>query len=396
MPLPREFGFLIFQYGMHPYLNIAATVLFGVPLIYFWSRCRLQYQPHAAYRLFVISLMLILTIQTVLQILFVNLDESLLMQTGAVVMSMLLLVLYGLVIPSLWGPIRLLKSLQKWSAVLVVFSVLLLVAGRSDLYKGGRFVGIFKHIPHMVTCSTLCFVLTLAFFFQPKKIKKHLFDCFILLCSFTAIVLTGTRSSVAASLVAMGMTLFFYRFKSNQGKLFKFFALLSVFIFAIFFGYESFQYAHDIATGQSALAGRQAQDGVNSRLEEVQRGSEIFKDQPWLGHGLVSKFSSGHEVDVSHYNSMKDPHNIFISAGVVGGWPLMLLALVAVIMCFWGSLKSLMADNFPEKQIAIYVLSHLPILIIYHVHLSIGGMADRVYWLMFSLLALRVTNSVSG
>jgi uncharacterized protein (DUF2062 family) len=33
------------------------------------------------------------------------------------------------------------------------------VAGGA-VFKGGRFVGVFKHIPHMVTCATVAFVFS--------------------------------------------------------------------------------------------------------------------------------------------------------------------------------------------------------------------------------------------
>lgn len=249
LPLPREFSFLVFQHGMHPYLNIAATMLFGIPLLFFWSICRTHYQSHFAYKFFISVLIFLLFLQTTLQVLFVNVDESLVMQAGAVIMSSFLVLTYGLAIPSLWGPIKILKCLQKWSASFVVISVILLLFARPGLYKGGRFVGIFKHIPHMVTCSTLSFVLTLAFLFEKKKAKYLFRDLFVLLCSFFPILITGTRSSVAAAVGAMGMTLFFYKFISRQAKLIKFLALLFVFTFLMFFGYDSFRYAQDVATG---------------------------------------------------------------------------------------------------------------------------------------------------
>ena len=43
-----------------------------------------------------------------------------------------------------------------------------------------------------------------------------------------------------------------------------------------------------------------------------------------------------------------------------------------------------------QKLLGIYMLSHIPILVIYHAHLSIGGVADRLYWLIFGFLALPV------
>ena len=159
------------------------------------------------------------------------------------------------------------------------------------------------------------------------------------------------------------------------------------------FGFQTYEFAHGIATGETSLGSRQAQDGVQSRWEEVQRGSEIFMEQPWLGHGLMSKFASGNEVDVSNYNAMKDPHNIFVSAGVVGGWPLLVLAGVSLILMLFGSLKAMKSFDIAKRQVAIYLLSHIPILVIYHIHLSIGGMADRMYWMVFGILAAAVTIS---
>ena len=40
------------------------------------------------------------------------------------------------------------------------------------------------------------------------------------------------------------------------------------------------------------------------------------------------------------------------------------------------------------KILAIYFLSQIPILLIYHVHLSLGGMADRLYWIVFGYIML--------
>ncbi|HWU43697.1 MAG TPA: hypothetical protein VN132_09675, partial [Bdellovibrio sp.] len=61
----------------------------------------------------------------------------------------------------------------------------------------------------------------------------------------------------------------------------------------------------------------------------------------------------------------------------------------------FGSLKSLMSFDIAKRQVGIYLLSHIPILVIYHIHLSIGGMADRVYWMVFGVLAAAVVSANS-
>jgi hypothetical protein len=51
-----------------------------------------------------------------------------------------------------------------------------------------------------------------------------------------------------------------------------------------------------------------------------------------------------------------------------------------------GAIKGLM-QNLPERQIiGLFLLSHLPVFVIYHAHFSLGGMADRIYWLVFGYL----------
>ena len=87
---------------------------------------------------------------------------------------------------------------------------------------------------------------------------------------------------------------------------------------------------------------------------------------------------------------MKDPHNIFVSAGVIGGWPMLVLAAVALIFMTIGALKALRSDNISKRQLGIYLAAHIPILVIYHVHLSLGGLADRMYWLVFGFLAASI------
>jgi hypothetical protein len=392
--VPREFSFLIFQHGLHPYLNMAGALIFGLPLMLLWIRGSRFYRMNSLYFWIVFFLIAILCVQTFFQITYVNTEDSPLLQIGSLLMSVFMVLVYGVAIPSLWSVDRIVSYVKKWSSTLVFISMLLLPIAGSVLFKGGRFIGIFKHIPHMVTCATVAFILNLNEFLYLKNMKHNIWSVVLISLSFFAILMTGTRSSVLAALGAAALILIFHKVKTHLGLVFKISVLSFILSFTVFFGLDTLEYAQAVATGKAALGGRQAQDGVGSRWDEVLRGYEIFKEQPWLGHGLLSKFTSGHDVDVSNYNAMKDPHNMFISAGVTGGWPLILWSLIAVLVCLAGGLWALSAVPFPNKQIAVYVLTHLPILMIYHVHLSIGGMADRIYWLMFGMLAVLTTKNV--
>ncbi|QDK39831.1 hypothetical protein DOE51_16175 [Bdellovibrio sp. NC01] len=388
LPIPREIPYLIFQQGMHPYVNVVLCALFGGPLILLWMKVRDRQHISGFYKLFVFALMMTLTVETLLQIHYVNFDESPLMQVGALGATLFMIVVYGLVIPSLWNVEDFLRFIQRWTGALVVISLLLLPIASGAEFKGGRFIGVFKHIPHMVSCATIAYIFSLGTILTDQKLQHKIWDALVLVASFLAIILTGTRSSAAAAIVAFVLTMVLHKTETNMGRIFKFATVCFIMTFTMFFGMQTYEFAHGIATGENSLGSRQAQDGVASRWEEVQRGSEIFMEEPWLGHGMMSKFAAGNDVDVSNYNAMKDPHNILVSAGVVGGWPLLGLAVMCLIFMTIGSLKSLKSFDIAKRQVGIYLLSHIPILVIYHVHLSIGGMADRMYWMVFGLLAV--------
>ncbi len=393
LPVPYSFSYLIFQQGLHPYVNVFLCFLLGLPLALLWLKVRDRHHLSGFYKLFVFLLMLTLIVQTLLQISYVNTEESPVMQVGALLVSLFMVVVYGVLIPSLWDVRDFMRFVQKWSGILVLMSLILWVVAGGAVFKGGRFVGVFKHIPHMVTCATVAFVFSLGTLLDDSKMKHKVWDVLVLGGSFLAIILTGTRSSAAAALMAFVVTMVLHKTASNQGRIFKFSFLSLLVTFTLFFGNQVYDFARGIATGQSSLGTREAQDGIASRWEEVERGSQIFLEEPWLGHGLLSKFAAGNEVDVSNYNAMKDPHNIFISAGVIGGWPLLVLAGISLILMIVGSFKALLSFDISKRQVAIYLLSHIPILIIYHIHLSIGGMADRLYWMVFGFIAASVSRT---
>lgn len=394
LPLPSNFSYFIFQKGLHPYMNVLLCFLLGFPLLILALKVRVRNHLSGFYKLFVYILMFVLTVQTLLQISFLNEEESWVMQLGAVGSSLFMVAIYGLVIPSLWNTEEFLKYVQRWTGGLVLLSLLLLPVAGGAVFKGGRFIGVFKHIPHMVTCATVAFVFTLGTYLLAKNKTEKFWNIIVLLGSFLAIILTGTRSSAAAAVLAVLVTLVLHQTRTNGGRIFKFACVSFILTFSLFFGVQTMEFAQGVATGQNSLGSRQAQDGVASRWEEIERGGHIFLQEPWLGHGLLSKFAAGGEVDVSNYNAMKDPHNIFISAGVIGGWPLLVLSVVCLILMTIGSLKALLSEDFAKRQVAIYLAAHIPILVIYHIHLSIGGMADRMYWMTFGFVAATMTGTI--
>ena len=389
--MPKEIVPLIFQSGMHPYINIFLNLSIGALVILKWLwKPNHFFKQSRFYRFSLVVLCFYLLVITFLQSLFVNPDESFILQLASAFLASFTVVLYGRIIPTSLKPEKFLGILRFVALSLCWISLVALIIFPGTSFKGARFIGIFKHIPHMVSCSILaCFCVMYDFTDQSNSRLKMLLNFLNFLLASLLLVLTGTRSALVSVLFGLMMIVLVFPAKNAANKFLKLSFVLTALLITLLFGDVMTQYAVDIARGEKSLAGRAAQDGVASRLEEVERGFEIFKKNEWLGQGILSKFSSGNEAEVNNYNANKDPHNILISAGVVGGWGLIILTSVLMVALLLASLKTLTSKNKALRILAIYALSQIPILIIYHVHLSIGGIADRIYWIIFGYMALK-------
>ncbi len=388
---PKELGPIIYQYGMHPYMNMLLNFILGGILCIFWMwNLPHLYRQGRLYRglLFMTSLYLLFI--TLLQSIFVNPDESSLFQMAAALMAVFTLYLYGRVIPTLLRPEEFIVRIKKITVFLCFVSLALLFVAPGISIKGSRFIGIFKHIPHMVSCATLaCFTIYYSLFYQKLSRLKLALNYGYLLVSFGLLILTGTRSALAAVTGGFIVCLFLFTAVSWQNRFLKASLAFGLLLLFLFFGHEIADYGVGIIRGEKAIASRTAQDGFKSRVEEIQRGYLLFEKDEWLGQGILMKFSNGQEAEVSGYNANKDPHNLFVSAGVIGGWGFILLTLIAFIGLFLNSLRALFSKNAAMKILAVYLITHLPILFIYHMHLSLGGIADRIYWIVFGYMALK-------
>jgi hypothetical protein len=387
--MPSQMSMLIFQHGLHPFLNIIFNFLLGLP-IGFYMLQNLQKVDGLTkfYRTLLVFLLAILFIETLLQYFFLDNHKGPYVW-AALISTYWLIILFGVFLPLLFEPETALRLLSTWAVNFVVLSLLLWLVRPDLTFKGGRFVGIFKHIPYMVTCASVGVIFTLGVLqFESSRLRRVWLVLGILLSLF-ALVMTGTRSALAA--VAMALVLWTLRVPTQNPafRYFKYSAALVMTVIVVLFGSQMADYARDIATGKKALVEREAQDGVASRIEEVERGWEYFQTSPWIGQGLLSKFSGKEDLEVSSYNSFKDPHNIFASAGVVGGWFFIVWTVIFLMLLVGVSIKALVSTDARMHIFGIYALVQLPILIIYHWHLSLGGMADRFYWLVFGYLALR-------
>jgi len=392
--LPWQASFFVFQHGLHPYLNLFFNFLLGLPVVLGVLEHHRKFQSLGrVYRTQVFLLFMLLFLETLLQ--FALLEHMRGPYSWAALLSTSWLIfLFGLILPTVLEPRVALRFLSHCSLVFVVLSLGLWLARPDLTFKGGRFIGIFKHIPYMVTCASLGVILTLGRFQEVKHPLARLLYSLGIALSFVALLLTGTRSALAAAVMACVLWVLRVPALKARDRYLKYALSLVIMVSVLLFGNAMAEYARDVATGKKSLVEREAQDGVASRMAEVERGWEYFQKSPWLGQGLLAKFDGTDSLEVNSYDSFKDPHNIFVSAGVVGGWPFIVWTILFLALLLLTSFRAMISQDPVMQVFGIYALVQIPILIIYHWHLSLGGMADRFYWLVFGYLALSRINWV--
>ncbi len=388
--MPYEIFPLVYQHGLHPYLNIIFSIGVGSVFIIkkllnpegFNEQSRL-------FRFFAVLSSLYLLFITLMQIIFQIGEESIAYQLVACCMSIFTIYLFGRVIPTQLDPKRFLILAKKWSVFLCWISLIALILFSGTSFKGGRFIGVFKHIPHMVSIATFacCFLMYDFFVIQQSK-KQRILSVLSFCCGFFLLVLTGTRSALASVIMTVTLSIILFPSKNPATKLLKTSVAMTALLVGLFFGEDIVDYTIQIVRGEQSVGLRAAQDGIAARADEIERGYKVFQENQWLGLGLLSKFGSTDEKQVGNYNANKDPHNLFISAGVVGGWGLIALTAFGFFSLILASFKSLLSKNMSIRILAIYMLTQIPIIFIYHIHLSMGGIADRIYWIIFGYMAL--------
>ncbi|NOT80972.1 MAG: O-antigen ligase family protein [Bacteriovoracaceae bacterium] len=382
---------LIYQYGMHPYINFGIQFFLALILGFFWLKRKSPYPMSGTYKIFIYSLISVISIQTLFQISLVNVTQSVLVQLGGLGMAITLIILYGVIIPSLFPLEKFIYWVTKISSTLVIGSFLALPFFLPVMFRGGRFIGFFKHIPHMVTASTTAFIFFFPLLFQDRKwTLRNNTPLYIIGITILALSVLATSTKAAFVTIAMSgfIGILIYGSKKKSIRLFKFTFLSCILISILLIGAPISKLMYEVTTGKAGFGLRPAQDGIASRMDEVTRGWDIFEKSPYFGHGILYKFFSGAKegIEIEGYNSFKDPHNLFISAGVIGGYPLILISVLAYFLMIAGVIRGLKAESIFRQTVALFLLAHLPVFIIYHASFSIGGMGDRIYYLVFGYL----------
>ena len=389
--IPYSIPPIIFQYGLHPFINFGLQFVIALILIYYWLKNKVLYPLSNLYKIFIYTLIAVLSIQTLFQITLVNVTQSAIVQLGGLGMALMLILVYGVIIPSIFPLEKFIKWVNKVSSFIVILSVLFLPILFPYMFRGGRFVGFFKHIPHMVTASTAAFIFFFPKIFQDKKwtLKNNTILKILGIIIITlAVLLTSTKAAFGTIVITGFVGILVFGSKKRSIRLFKFTFLSCFLISVLLVGAPTSQFMYEVTTGKTGFGLRPAQDGVSTRMDEVFRGWDMFEKSPYFGHGLLYKFFSGSKegIDVEGYNSFKDPHNMFVSSAVIGGYPLMIVSIVGYLLMIVGVLKGLRQSDPSRQTMAIFLLAHLPVFVIYHASFSLGGMGDRIYWLVFGYL----------
>lgn len=389
LKVPGSFSYFIFQHGIHPYINFGLNFFIGGLIFFYFVRRAREHKFKHQYIFLLIVAAFVLLIQTLFQIAYVHPLNSWVMQIGGLAIALALILIYGVMIPDIFSVEKFVKTIRRISVPLVILSVCLLPIFNIQLFRGGRFIGIFKHIPHMVSASTFAFIFYFPQIFNRDiNIVKRYLTLFIL---FIAVFLTATKAAMITILIVSGIGVLTFGRKDKNTRMFKFIFVFLVGLFVLLFGAQLTTFLYEVASGQTGFLMRPAQDGIATRMEEVTRGFQMFMEQPNFGQGILYKFMNNSGINVGGYNSFKDPHNIFVSAGVIGGWPFMGIVTIGFILMIIGSIRGILKGDEYTQVVGIFLLSHIPVFVIYHVHLSLGGMGDRMYWLVFGYLALKLS-----
>ncbi|MES2803671.1 MAG: O-antigen ligase family protein [Bdellovibrionota bacterium] len=394
---PYQESFFIFQKGLHPFVNIFFNIIIGSILViqFFWKSNH-HYLQNRFFKFYLFIFCLFLLAMTAVQVVLGDSIAPWWLQISAALSACFTVLLFARVIPSELSIIKFITLTQKISVMLCYLSLILLIFMPSLSFKGGRFIGVFKHIPYMVTTATLACVFLIYELFTKSNSRPRLIYLLISLAvAMTTLILTGTRSALFAVILSYFLAFLFFPAKKAANQFIKVSVAFALVIATVLFGQNISQYAVELVRGESAVGLRAAQDGIASRFDEFERGYQIFAKSPIIGQGLLSKFGEINETDVGQYNANKDPHNILVSAGVIGGFGFIVLVFVGFVGLIAVSFKKLRSAPAEFKILAIYVLTHIPILFIYHVHLSLGGMADRFYWIVigYMMINMRKQNS---
>jgi O-antigen ligase len=256
----------------------------------------------------------------------------------------------------------------------------------------GRFFGACGNVAVASGIFLVCAAYFLADWLSPVPRPK---SWLYLLGSLVCVALTGSRSSLLPLVIvcgAMMLSSFIWRRGTQRKLLAALMALLGI------FGYLA---GDEDAWGLARRAFR-LDARTDSRTMNWNYGLERVQGSEWMGLGLLSRhtaqgsFGDNLRRGSAGYSQIHDPHNAFIYALQVGGYPLVLGFLLLTGLAAARAIQALRSAVLNRDKFivfaACFTLIYLSTALASPAFLTLGNFLDRMFWLCLGLISFARQN----
>lgn len=300
---------------------------------------------------------------------------------------------------------ELLPSLLRWNmfakiegifsvsfGIWVVLSLGSLVWAPMDIYDlNGRFRGICGNV---AVASGIYQTIALWFLSRLIVVSSNWRWWAMAGASVACLLLTKTRGSFTVCLVGTLLGFWLLRKRSYRSEL----LVLAMLVLA--FCGLSYLVIDPTATDALLTYFRFQGDTIDTRTMNWLFGLQRLEGNEWHGLGLLARhtsestFSSSFGVGRSGYNQLYDPHNAYIYAALVGGYPLACLVAclpLVAIPCLrraWPKVRDARSHLalFAFLNVVAYLLSTLGS----PAYLTLGNFLDRLFWFAVGVIVFCV------
>lgn len=361
-------------FSMSTSVNLEVNILLGTPLLLSLLRGPITEKFNGVYLFFISWILVLFCVQNIAR-------EQMVLQVGGIAATTALFLIYGVAIPAVIPVKRFLQALRMIMTFVLISSAILFFVG-APVFDGGRFSGIFRDNILFSQAALIGVTLFGAHLATSKSIWNWLgFAGFIF-----GIVLSGSRSAL---LIGPSCVMAFLLVRRMADLRFSHIRLallcLGILIAPIWVSLIS-----KIATGQLAIGSRtQVTNAVDDRMQHWGYGIDRVAKAPWTGEGVLSKYSGDSGINLSEFDESKDPHNLFLYAGQVGGLPLFIICLSGITILLIAVLRSFRFDPVFYQITAIILLLYVPMSLAGGSLISLGSMFDRIFWICAGYISVR-------
>jgi len=370
-----------FSYSIPTFVNVAFISILSVLLLRVTPKSNLL--RNDKYTFIVFSMLILLFFQTVTR-------EPFALQMAGLGTSVMLIFAFGVIFPKALPIDRFMIILRRSLMFSGISSLLLLLSGIGNIYEGGRFSGIFTDSIIMTQVASIGIIVFAIHSLERKSLSSVLMS----MVYFLLVIMAGSRTSLMVSIG--GILIYFILAYKPQVKNLIIGKPVIIFIIVMLFPFIS-QIAAGMLTGEIGIGTRkEITNPIDDRLLHWRYGIKRIQESPFLGYGVLTKYEYNGVYSLDSFNEMNDPHNMFIYAGQVGGWPLIVLFMAFYFLLIKKVLYGLLSTHSSVKAIAIVVLLFLAMFFAGGSLFSLGSLMDRFFWLFVGYLAVGSTVHSEG